>query len=200
MTMKCFTLSMIAMTVLTAANADELPPGDARSDWQCVYPYTDTNCQNVLLAWSQDTQIPGQDIINGMDCSNCDPTYYIDARGQRHLLYAKCLNRFGAKFSEPNLLAPITRYKEAVGEGNGWTIVDWGFAKCFETWQCGDFCSLQTDPPTCLRYYTTNWGKFVPVLGKSCKYGTGGSTQPSEPQPVMPTSPITRDDSWTPVY
>ena len=198
--MNRLTVWMTAVTVCCAANAEELPDGDARSDWKCAYPYTDTNCQNVLLAWSRDTQISSQDIIDGAECSDCESTYYTDARGQRHLLYAKCLNRFGAKFTEPNLMAPITRYKESDGEGTGWTIIEWRFAKCFETWQCGDFCSLQTDPPTCLRYYTTNWGKFVPVIGNACEHGTGGSAPPSEEQPLMPTSPIKRDDTWTPVY
>jgi hypothetical protein len=198
--MKRFTLLMIAMTILTTAHAEELPSGDARTDWNCVYPYTDTNCQNVLLAWSKDMQVPGQEIIDGMECSGCDSTYYTDSQGQKHLIYAKCLNRFGAKFTEPNLIASITKYKQANGDGSGWAIVDWRFAKCFETWQCGDFCSLQTDPPHCLRYYTTNWGKYVPVVGKACEYGNGGSAPPSEPQPSMPTSPIPRDDTWTPVY
>ena len=198
--MKRLTLCMTAVTVCCAAIAEELPDGDARSDWQCAYPYTDTNCQNVLLSWSKDMQISPQDVIQGMACSNCKSSYYTDDHGHRHLLYAKCLNRSGAKFTEPNLLAPITRYKGSDGEGTGWTIAQWQFTKCFETWHCGEYCSLQTDPPTCLRYYTTNWGKYVPVLGKTCEFGSGGSPQPSEPPPLTPTSPIERDDTWTPVY
>lgn len=206
MKMKLYWIVFVATNcILSPASAESLPQGDPRSEWHCAYPYTETNCQAVLLAWSKDNNIPPQEISFGLDCSGCDPTYQKDQLGELHLIYSKCQNRFGARITQSNFLAPINRYKESMGDAVGWNIIDWQFEKCFETWECGDFCSLDTNPPVCLRYRASGWGLRVPILNGVCSYGNGGP----DSHPGTPTSPpsssnggesIPRDTTWTPVY
>ena len=187
---------------LPIANAENMPASDARSTWNCVYPYTESNCQTVLLAWAKDHEVPPETVFDGKQCSNCESAYYTDDLGNKHLIYATCKNRFGAAFSVSNFLAPIKRYENSKSDSVGWTVVDWQFEKCFETWQCGYYCSLNTNPPTCMKHRTTNWGLYVPVLDGICSYGTDSSDdytpQPGSPEPS--SQPLIRDSSWTPVY
>lgn len=188
----------------TVGNAQGLPESDARSSWQCAYPYSETNCQTILLAWSKDKQIPHQKVFEGVDCSGCEAEYYQDQYGSQHLLYAKCRNRFGARFTNQDFVAPIHKHRESVGEFNGWNIVAWRFEKCFETWECGEFCSLQTMPPSCLKYQDTNWGIYVPVLEGVCSYGTAEiQSHADSMHPTGSSSTTTeskeRDNTWQPL-
>ena len=193
------------LCVLPVARAEPLRSEDPRSDWHCAYPYTETNCQQIVEAWSNDNLIPREFVLEGHECSGCESFYFTDHLKQKHLLYAKCLDRFGSRLGERDLVAPIYKYRESVAQTPGWNIVDWGFEKCFETWECGDYCSLETNPPTCLRYHTTNWGLHVPALQGPCNFGSG-DTEPQTETETQPASsstsppPIKRDSTWIPVY
>jgi len=181
----------------------DLPDSDARSDWKCAYPYTESNCQTVLLAWADDHGLHWENIFSGSECSNCEATYYQDMYGYEHLIYAKCMNQFGASFTRENFLTPIKRYRESTGTTSGWNVVGWHFEKCFETWGCSEYCSLTNQPPQCLKYRSTNWGLYEPDVANVCSFGA------AEPEPYAPTSqppsdsssgPLQRDDTWVPLY
>ena len=195
---------LVVICDLTVGTAQGLPESDERSSWQCAYPYSETNCQAILLAWSKDTQIPHQKVFEGVDCSDCEAHYHQDQYGRQHLLYAKCQNRFGARFTNQDLVAPIHKHKESVGESNGWNVVAWRFEKCFETWECGEFCSLQTMPPSCLKYQDANWGMYVTVLEGVCVYGTAeihsewDSTDPMDSS-ITTSGSTDRDNTWQPL-
>lgn len=170
-----------------------------------------------MLAWSKDHNVTPTQIMSGTACSGCDSTYYTDSQGKQHLLYAKCTNRMGSRFTQANFLEPIYKYKESLADTGGWSVIDWHFEKCFETWDCGEYCSLDEVPPVCLKYYTKNWGLYVPDTQGACAYGSGGSNSPPTTEPVTPPGsapgyqnptpypgmnrqPMDRDTTWEPVY
>ena len=97
--MKMKLYSMVLVVVSTAcflpiANAQIMPASDPRSSWNCVYPYTESNCQSVLLAWAKDNEVAPEVIFDGKQCSDCESAYYTDDEGNKHLIYAKCKNKF----------------------------------------------------------------------------------------------------------
>ncbi len=206
MKMKLYSTLLISTAcLLPVAKAETLPDSDPRSTWSCVYPYTETNCQKILLAWAKDHKVPPEDVMQEKHCSGCDSVYFTDQLGEQHLLYAKCINRLGARFTQANFLEPIYRYRESLGDAFGWSVVDWRFEKCFETWDCGDYCSLETNPPVCLKYETTNWGLRVPNLDGLCGYGTNEpESRPGDPAPTPSSNesiqPKERDTTWIPLY
>lgn len=204
--MKRFVTAILGLVfVAPNAVAEQLPPTDVRNGWKCAYPFSETNCQTILLHWTKDRGIPVESVFNGSECSGCISKYFTDPMGNQHLIYSTCTNRFGARFTCQDFIAPINRYKESEGNSLGWNIVDWQFIKCFETWQCSDFCSLNSNPPYCLKYQAENWGYHVPVLQEICSFGNGAPNLPPPPTTGPPSSTnepetIERDSTWEPVY
>lgn len=213
--MKRFIITSVFAACLlstTSTSAVEMPPEDSRSQWKCAYPYTDSNCQTVMLAWAKDHGIPEQTFIDGAECSGCESQYFQDFEGTFHLMYAKCQKPFGTRLLVQDFLSPIPRYRESSSSDVGWNVVDWRFEACFETWGCAEFCSLQTVPPYCVKHYTQRWGLYVPITQAICSYGSGtdgngGSTAPmmppsssSGPAPSGDSSQPPRDNTWYPKY
>jgi hypothetical protein len=174
---------------------------DEQFGWKCVYPYSESNCDRIISSWSSDHDTPRQSIVDGLECSNCEPNYFVDDLERKHFLYAKCLNMNGASLTAADVQAPITMFKEGATSDVGWSVESWEFRACFDTWKCCEYCSLDANPPTCLVYQLSGWGTHVPVQGQACGYG---STPEIAPQPA-PTSgsntePPPPRQPWFPIY
>lgn len=178
----------------------ELPDSDPRHGWRCAYPYTETTCQSVLLSWAGDHDTPWETIFAGSECSGCEPHYVIDRNQSQHLTYAECKNRFGARFTSRDLISPITRYRESNDQTPGWSIQGWQFRPCFQTWQCSQYCSLTQYPPQCIRYKSTNWGLYQPLVDARCE-DRDTENPPTELKPSSKSNetPV-RDTTWYPAY
>ncbi len=182
----------------------DLPQTDPRNAWNCAYPYTETTCQAVLLSWAKDHDQPWETIFAGADCAGCEPHYQQDQNDYQHLVYAECQNRFGARFTSNNLITPITRFKQASGDNPGWSVSGWSFNRCFETWQCSQYCSLTQYPPHCIKFRSTNWGLYQPNTQSRCEAGSQPDEQSlnlnelgtESPNP-MQSEPV-RDKTWQP--
>jgi hypothetical protein len=184
----------------TAARSQEYGGDDPRFEWKCVYPYSETNCDRIITRWSNDHGVSPESIMEGTACANCDINYFIDQLGQYRPLFAKCLQRVGARLIQTNTLTPITRFKEGEPSVPGWQVQDWTFATCFDAWECCDYCAMDKDPPYCLIYQEASWGIHVPVQGSVCAFGTAPSI-PSEPSTTQPstTQPSTTQPATSPV-
>ena len=92
--------------------------------------------------------------------------------------------------------------------------MDWSFTECFQTWDCNSECSLQYDPPLCIKMKVHNWGRYTPMLGGVCSYGEDGSENQEDDSagqdlPGQEDAPgqaddqddeMERDSTWCPVY
>ena len=177
----------------------ELPNNDPRMNWVCVYPYTETTCQSVLLSWAEDHDMPWETIFTGVDCSGCEINYETDHIDQQHLTFAECKNRFGARFTSKDLIAPIIRYRQSNEQSPGWSVTSWSFRPCFQTWQCSQYCSLTQYPPKCIQYRSTNWGLYQPTVYRRCEESASEAPTSDPEMPFVPNSLHPRDNTWTPV-
>ena len=193
-------LIYLYQTALRFCSATELPSDDPRFDWQCAYPYTETTCQSVLLAWARDHDTPWETIFTGTDCSGCEPHYEQDESLQWHLAYAECKHRMGARFTSSELISPIIRYRKADEDTPGWSITEWTFKHCFQTWKCSRYCSLTQYPPKCIKYRSTNWGLYQPNVSTRCDEVRTEGVSPNTYPSIRKEENKPRDNNWTPVH
>jgi len=181
-------------------SAAELPNGDPRLNWKCAYPYTETTCQSVLLAWAKDHDTPWETIFAGTECSGCEPHFELDKDRSSHLTHAECTSRFGSSFTSQDLISPITRYRESDEATPGWSVGGWSFRPCFQTWQCSQYCSLTQYPPRCIKYKSTNWGLYQPSVDIRCEERDVQSHPTEIGIPAESPTIMERDKTWTPIY
>lgn len=197
---RCFFGLLGVLCLASVSIAQQYGNDDARFGWKCVYPYSETNCDRIISSWSSDHGLPRQSIVDGLECSNCEPFHITDMLGDEHLLYAKCLNMKGARLTSADVQAPITKFKEGAS-GVGWTVLNWEFTACFDTWQCYEYCALDANPPACVVYQLSSWGTHVPVQGQACSYGAAPPTTAQATTPTGSSSQLpSRGVHWYPTY
>lgn len=163
-------LSMVLLTrpVYAGEPRDPILPDESPFDWQCTYPFTETNCGEVIASWAEDYLDDPSDVSEDVvGCGQCTAIYATDWNGDQWTVGYRCENRRGYEVVTDDLKSKIPLYREGNSK-QGWAVEDWAMFPCVRTWQCYDGCTWDRGEPACFVVMVVSVGRFQPVLGEPC--------------------------------
>lgn len=201
------TLSIVTVLVMVpAVIAGEpkvpIPADGTPYDWQCVYAYTETTCEDVIEQWAEaqfgDSSEWSDELVL---CGNCTEILGTDSQGSKWIVGYRCNDQHGYQILADDLQVAIPLYREATSK-DGWEVNDWALFRCLRTWNCYDYCTWERGEPACFIVTVIGIGRFQPVLGAPCDQQTTGESEPDvEPDPSDAESPSDDEspsDVWVP--
>ena len=202
-----FSSAIIWLAFLTHSGAasephDPIPPNGKPYDWECVYPYTETTCAEVIAHWAEDNLDDPLDVSEEVvGCSQCTEIKAKDWNGDRWVVGYRCDNRHGYEVVADDFEVKIPLYREGDSK-HGWAVDDWALFPCVRTWECYDGCTWDRGVPVCFVVMVVGIGRFQPVLGEPCDQqgvvDPDTSQQSEEGSGFDPASPFDLDREATP--